>query len=445
MVVLLRSGPRIVAVLMLLGFLCLADNTSQTPTSRNASKRTAKPRDLKPKVAAMAKKKASGIPARRRGKVGRCEITNLGPDGIQTCDTVIMFQLFHDMPAKYFKDPNCFNPPNIFDKKASSPKQQGSFIGKDGKTTLQMRLEQDGQVAASINDYENDVLYHVHGIEDPNELDGLLVEEIPLENMLDEADIDDLTISSSSESLDAVPPAIRTDDDSRKRLLGGQRSKDEENIDVNKNDMDIPRPPFQPAPPLAASPPSPSALNRLDRPSNQRHHETPKRVRGVSSFPIRQEEPERRLSTTTITNLDIMVVWTKMAECELSSDKDENDDCRKVSEKTHKQMLAKVYLAVDETNQAFIDSDIPANLRLVHTYRHPKYKESDENRSIKALEDIAQGHKDLDDVHVLREEQGADLVAFIINSNDYCGVGYRKDPPIKEFMFSISHWDCATG
>ena len=61
------------------------------------------------------------------------------------------------------------------------------MVGSDGNTTLSMQREEASHsFAASINDFNNKILYQIVGDEADDEL---VITQIPLEDMLDEADV----------------------------------------------------------------------------------------------------------------------------------------------------------------------------------------------------------------------------------------------------------------
>merc|ERR1719232_224553 len=135
-------------------------------------------------------------------------------------------------------------------------------------------------------------------------------------------------------------------------------------------------------------------------------------------------------------SIDVMVLWTKKAECRNSY---LGSSCT-LTEQTRKNMFAKINLAVDETNTAFALSGINTQLRLVHAYLDVNYEESDMR---KALEDITfTMDGNMDDVHVKRQTFSADLVSFWVDSNS-CGLAWVG--PHRNYMFSVVNWACATG
>jgi hypothetical protein len=174
------------------------------------------------------------------------------------------------------------------------------------------------------------------------------------------------------------------------------------------------------------------------------HESTRKRgLRGRSSSSyFLNTTQERQLTEEEDTIFDIMVVWTTNAECNNS---DEDNGCTTTAA-TETAIRGLIDLAVAETNVAFEESDVNVMLRLVHAYRDPSYTEDGLSN---ALKDITFEYKDdasyaaMDDVHAIRADVGADLVAMIIHDPTSCGTAWLG--PTKHKMFSVSHWDCATG
>ena len=133
-------------------------------------------------------------------------------------------------------------------------------------------------------------------------------------------------------------------------------------------------------------------------------------------------------------NLDVMVVWTAKSECRnygLSA------GCT-LSADTESSMLARINLAISETNAAYAATGINTELLLVHAYRHPTYVETSFSSS---LSEIRSGS--ISGVRANRSTYGADLVALIIDDSAYCGLAYIG--PSSLFMYSVTAWNCATG
>jgi len=129
-------------------------------------------------------------------------------------------------------------------------------------------------------------------------------------------------------------------------------------------------------------------------------------------------ESRRRTNEDNGVEIDVMVVWTKKAEC-LNARREIS--C-KVNAITKDFMQALVNLAVQETNVAMSNSGVSTQLNLVHSYRS-NYNENDGSTS---LTDLRQGKVNgLKQVNQNREKFGADVVAMIIGKPfKYCGRGY---------------------
>lgn len=123
--------------------------------------------------------------------------------------------------------------------------------------------------------------------------------------------------------------------------------------------------------------------------------------------------------------IDVMVVYTDAVQT-LSGD-----------------ALGLIQLAVDETNQAYENSQITARLRLVATLK-PDYSEA--GRSYDQIMNHLIGKTDryMKEVHTLRDESGADVVIMLMDQNDYCGMADAIMAKAGS-AFAIVHWDCATG
>jgi hypothetical protein len=110
-------------------------------------------------------------------------------------------------------------------------------------------------------------------------------------------------------------------------------------------------------------------------------------------------------------------------------------------------IVAEIYLAVAETNQAYLNSDIAQRLRLVHlaevAYTESGSTETDRDR----LRDPVDGH--MDNVHTLRDTYAADVVALIVeNDPDWCGFAYVMGTVGNAFessAFCAVKRSCATG
>ena len=117
---------------------------------------------------------------------------------------------------------------------------------------------------------------------------------------------------------------------------------------------------------------------------------------------------DRLLFDDSGANIDVLVVWTKLAECSKAG---LAPGCT-VTKTTENMMRGLIDLAVAETNTAYALSGIFTSLRLVHAYRDPDYVEGDDFQT--SLEHVTRP-KDgfMDSVHSKRALYGADVVHMI--------------------------------
>jgi hypothetical protein len=130
--------------------------------------------------------------------------------------------------------------------------------------------------------------------------------------------------------------------------------------------------------------------------------------------------------------IDVMVVYTQDALAGATS-KD--------------AMEADIYLAVDQSNRSYINSNINQRLRLVHiaevSYVEPSPPDTVRDRN--RLQDKADGY--VDNVHTLRDTFGADVVVMITETGSYCGYSFTMDPvgnAFEDHAFSVVVRRCAT-
>jgi peptidyl-Asp metalloendopeptidase len=77
-------------------------------------------------------------------------------------------------------------------------------------------------------------------------------------------------------------------------------------------------------------------------------------------------------------------------------------------------------LAVDQMNRSFASSGIAANARLVHSMQLAYSEVAGFDAAVTHL--ITPGDGQLDEVQKLRDQMGADIVALLIDNDQYCGL-----------------------
>lgn len=126
--------------------------------------------------------------------------------------------------------------------------------------------------------------------------------------------------------------------------------------------------------------------------------------------------------------IDIMVVYTEAA---------------RAAEGSTDAMLARIALAVTETNESYHNSGVTTRLRLVHTEEVSYTESGDIFTDVNRLKSASDGY--MDNVHSLRSTYGADMVGLIVeNGGGYCGVA-STIMATAATAFQVTARDCATG
>jgi hypothetical protein len=142
--------------------------------------------------------------------------------------------------------------------------------------------------------------------------------------------------------------------------------------------------------------------------------------------------PDEAVADDDGTIVDILVVYTPAARI------------------ASRNILGEIRLAIDETNQAYINSGALHRVRLVGT-SEVSYTESgilcnDPNSDLTRLSGTSDGY--MDNVHSLRDAYGADQVTLIVNTANSCGCAYFMTTVSTDFesaAFSVVRRDCSTG
>lgn len=107
---------------------------------------------------------------------------------------------------------------------------------------------------------------------------------------------------------------------------------------------------------------------------------------------------------------------------------------------------SKIDLAVAETNQAFLNSQINTQLRLVYSGLVNYTETSSMSTDLGRLRSKTDGY--MDDVHALRDTAKADLVSLIVENSSSCGLANMMTTLSVGFevhAFSVVSSTCATG
>jgi len=106
------------------------------------------------------------------------------------------------------------------------------------------------------------------------------------------------------------------------------------------------------------------------------------------------------------------------------------------------QLAALVDLAETSANAAYANSAILPRIRVIFDME-VSYTEVSFGSDLSAIASASDGV--LDEIHQLRDAAGADLVAMIRTSGEYCGIAYlmpANDPSVAGMGFSVTAWSC---
>jgi len=104
-------------------------------------------------------------------------------------------------------------------------------------------------------------------------------------------------------------------------------------------------------------------------------------------------------------------------------------------------MSALIQLAVDETNQSYVNSQVSPRYKLAFSYQ-VSYTEAGYGTDLERFKGTADGY--MDEVHTYRSEYTADMCAMIFNDPSLCGVAYTILADATT-AFCLVHYDCGTG
>jgi len=129
-----------------------------------------------------------------------------------------------------------------------------------------------------------------------------------------------------------------------------------------------------------------------------------------------------------------MVLYTADAECGNAGWYASNGCVR--SPTTEASIRSLIDLAITETNTAYSLLGVNVVLNLVHAAYDDYVETDDVTTTLYALQARPS-------VHALHQAYGANVEAMIVGHVGYCGVGYIG--PSIGYMYSVSHYCCATG
>jgi hypothetical protein len=134
---------------------------------------------------------------------------------------------------------------------------------------------------------------------------------------------------------------------------------------------------------------------------------------------------EGTVGATALSTINVLVVYTASAAAATSN------------------ISSLIQLAVDETNQSYVNSGIDINMVRVHTAQ-VTYNEARRSFSqhVAALRSTTDGI--MDNVHTLRNTYAADVVVLVVNDSEACGIASSIGSTATS-AFAVAHYSCITG
>ncbi|MBW3571532.1 MAG: zinc-dependent metalloprotease [Gemmatimonadetes bacterium] len=131
------------------------------------------------------------------------------------------------------------------------------------------------------------------------------------------------------------------------------------------------------------------------------------------------------MGTMAATTINVMVVYTASAATAAGT------------------IGSKIQLAVDETNQSYVNSGINITMNRVYTAQ-VSYSESGRSFSnhVNYLKGTTDGYMDI--VHSWRNTYAADVVVLVVNDNEACGMA-AAIKAVASSAFAAAHYTCITG
>jgi peptidyl-Asp metalloendopeptidase len=131
------------------------------------------------------------------------------------------------------------------------------------------------------------------------------------------------------------------------------------------------------------------------------------------------------VGTLAATQINVMVVYTASAATASGN------------------IASRIQLAVDETNQSYVNSGVNINMVRVYTAQ-VTYNESNRSFSqhVSALRSTTDGIMDI--VHTWRNTYAADVVVLVVNDSEACGMA-AAIKATASYAFAAAHYTCITG
>jgi hypothetical protein len=130
------------------------------------------------------------------------------------------------------------------------------------------------------------------------------------------------------------------------------------------------------------------------------------------------------VTTSALTTLNVLVVYTAKAAAATSN------------------IGSLIQLAVDETNQSYVNSGININMVRVHSAQVSYNENGSFSQHVSRLRGTTDGY--MDNVHTLRNTYAADVVVLVVNDSEACGIASSIGSTAST-AFAVAHYSCITG
>ena len=107
---------------------------------------------------------------------------------------------------------------------------------------------------------------------------------------------------------------------------------------------------------------------------------------------------------------------------------------------------AEIGLAVALTNNSYDNSLVDTQLNVVHVAEVDYNESGSYSQHLNRLTSTNDGF--MDNVHALRDQYGADMVALLVDDGQFCGIAWlmqNLSPGFEASAFSVTSWFCAAG
>jgi hypothetical protein len=138
----------------------------------------------------------------------------------------------------------------------------------------------------------------------------------------------------------------------------------------------------------------------------------------------KQTGTEGEVGIAAVSTINVLVVYTASAASAAGN------------------IASKIQLAVDETNQSYVNSGVNINMVRVHTAQVTYNENGTFSQHVSRLRSTTDGY--MDNVHTLRNTYAADVVLLVVNDSEACGIASSIGSTAST-AFAVAHWSCITG